>query len=83
MYSTGTNLIVIFNVSVSGKVGIVIDSDYFQPNTNKTEDITAVETAYQFTVRLYFSPYPINLFRILIISNRISDQYLIPLYLRG
>lgn len=38
--------------SFSGKVGIVIDSANFQPATNKSEDIAAAETAFQFTVIL-------------------------------
>lgn len=41
------NMIIIF----LGRVGIVIDSPFFQPESNKTEDITAAETAHMFTVR--------------------------------
>lgn len=36
-----------------GKVGIVIDSAFFQPETNKTEDVAAAETAQQFNVRTF------------------------------
>lgn len=32
---------------------MVIDSSYFQPESNKTEDIVAAETAQHFTVRLH------------------------------
>lgn len=45
--------IYITNVSFSGKVGIVIDTPFYQPESNKTEDIVAAETAHQFTVRYY------------------------------
>lgn len=37
---------------IAGKVGIVIDSSWFQPETNSSEDLIATETALQFTVRL-------------------------------
>lgn len=35
-----------------GKVGMVLNTEYFQPASNKTEDIVAAENALQFTVRL-------------------------------
>lgn len=35
-----------------GQVGFVIDSSYFQPETNSTADIEAAETATLFTVIL-------------------------------
>lgn len=40
-----------FKRSQKGKVGFVIDSPFYVPETNKSEDVFAAENAAQFTVR--------------------------------
>lgn len=40
-----------FKSTQNGKIGFIIDSPFFVPETNSTADITAAENAAQFTVR--------------------------------
>lgn len=55
------------NSQISGQIGFVIDTPFFQPGTNRTIDVEAAETQLQFNVRhmkLYlYDPFKDHLFQ--------------------